>query len=280
MTRITSRLGLTLLLLVSLVTGCVSFASVKQTATLGEQLSSQENVFDTAPVLCRIERQKEKIADLSMCEQLQQDLENWHKVNRSLVAYAKALDAMADDSKDKSYKDNVSTTLGAASKVGSWSKFLNKSVTDGVSNGVDALIQMITSFYRRDELKQAIESRDPYIQNIKNGFEMQIQLLDEAAKNMQTEASTVLKEEIQKEGAEQAAMRIAYLQWVMAVGIHRTELANYKKAIDAFANAHHDLKENIKKVGSTGDLEVLQLITQNAGKILSSSATAMTPPSN
>lgn len=279
MTRITFRWGLSLLLLATLVTGCVSFASVKQTATIGGQLSSQENVFDTAPAFCRIANTKPEPDPA--CAQLESDLKNWHKVNRSLVAYAKALNAMADDSKDKSYKDDISTMLGGASKVGTWSTYLNSDVTKGISTGVDTLIQSITGLYRRDELKQTIKDNDVHIQKIATGFDQEIDLLtavDENIKKVSDEGAKIIG--VPGASPEKDAMRISYLQLSMAVGANKVELANYKKTIDAFAKAHHDLKEHINNVGDwRGDLKVLRVITKDVSTIAAIDIDkALTPP--
>ena len=59
---------------------------------------------------------------------------------------------MADDSKDKSEKDDISTALGAASKINaSWSAALNTNITSGVSQGVASLISGIVGIYRQEE---------------------------------------------------------------------------------------------------------------------------------
>jgi hypothetical protein len=269
------RLSLVLLLVI-LVTGCVSFASVKQTATIGVQLSSQENVFDTAPAFCRIA--STNTGDDPNCDRIESDLENWHKVNRVLVAYAKALNAMADDSKEKSYKDDISTMLGAASKVGTWSTFLTSNVTGGISAGVDALIHSTTSLYQRAELKSAIEKNDVHIQNIATGFDLGIAAFGAVDQNIQAWADTA-QESIGAfgESPKSDAMKIAYRHLSMAIGANRLELANYKKAIDAFAKAHHDLKEHINNVGDrAGDLEVLQVITKDVSTIFAGINKALT----
>jgi hypothetical protein len=186
---------------------------------------------------------------------------------------------MADDSKDKSYKNDISTLLGAAGKIDTWSTFLPTNVATGVSTGVDALVHLIFSTYRRAELKQTIEKNDTHIQNIAVGFDQVIAAIDEADHNIQTTAETALSTIDPGVSPENDAMRIAYMHLSMAVGYNRTELRNYKKAIAAFAKAHHDLKEHISKVGDrTGDLEVLQMIANDVITIYASIDNAVTPP--
>ncbi len=250
-------------------TGCVSFASVKQTAALGNQLSAHEAAFDMAPALCRAGNTR-KEPDAA-CSDLEGDLENWHRVNRVLVAYAKALDRMADDSKDMSDKDDVATLVGTATKIGTWGSTLTTQAAAGVKAGVDGLIAETTGFYRRAKLKGAITRSNAAVQAISRAIVMNIDALDHADQNTGAVVATTDAAIGDVEPQLKNGMHFALTITALSLTSDRAELNRYRKAILAFAAAHEVLARQIDDVGQCGnDRIVLWEIGKSVGPIISS----------
>ena len=257
-----------------------SLASVRATSGLGLQLSAFEAAFDLAGAHCHY-------TDLvsapdAKCPDLQADVENWHAVNRALVGYAAALGAMADDSKDRSEQDNIAAALGATAKLGkSWSDALDANVTAGVSRGVSTLISGIVGVYRRERLGQTIRDSNDALQAVARGIDANILLLDRADQNL----ITTIKDTISSvqlgnsPAADKLGLAIALSSVATELAAHRVALASYKRAIDAFAKAHHDVREKLSGLGDrTADLELLKLIASDVATIVKSVDTTITQP--
>lgn len=257
-----------------------SLASVKTTAGLGVQLSAFESAFDLAGTYC-------SYTDVvgtpdPMCPGLRTDAANWHAVNRAMVGYAAALVAMADDSTDRNEQASITTALGAAATLGQrWSDVLNPNVTAGVSQGVSTLILGIVGVYRRERLGKTIRDTNDAIQAVTRGIDENIALLDRADQNLgRTIADTISSVQISNSpAADKAGLTIALSSVAAEVAAHRTYLANYKTAIDAFAKAHDDLRKKVEGLGDPkADLELLKLIATDVATIVNSAKTAITPP--
>jgi hypothetical protein len=255
-----------------------SLASVRTTSALGLQLSAFENAFDLAGTYCHY-------TDLAgapdpTCPALDADVASWHAVNRALVGYAAALVAMADDSKDRSEQDNIATALGATAKLGKpWSDALAANVTSGVSTGVATLISGIVGVYRRERLGGTIRDSDDALQAVARGIDANILLLDRADGNLiATIKGTISSVQAgTSPAANQLGLTIALSSVATELAAHRVALASYKRAIDIFAKAHHDLREKVSGLGDPkADLELLKIIALDVATIVKSVDTATT----
>lgn len=257
-----------------------SLASVRTTATLGQQLSTFEGAFDLAATHCRYTDRVS--APDPMCPLLQKDTENWHSVNRALVGYAAALAAMADDSTDRNEQTNIATALGAAAQLGpSWSNALNANFTAGVSQGVATLISGIVGVYRRERLGKTIRDSNDALQAVVRGIDENIALLDHADLNLlATITDTISSIQIgSSPAADKAGLTIALHSVEAELTAHRAYLASYKIAIDVFAKAHAQLRKKLSGLGDRqADLELLKLIASDAVTIAKSVKAAIVPP--
>ena len=244
------------------------------------QLSAFETGFDLAETYCHY-------TDLvsapdAKCPELRRDADNWHAVNRALVGYAAALAAMADDSTDTNEQDAIATALGAAAQLGKpWSDALNANVTSGVSRGVATLISGIVGVYRRERLGQTIRDSGDAIQAVARGIDENIVLLDRADRNLITTITdTVSSVQLgSSPAADKLGLTIALSSVATELAAHRVYLASYKKAIDAFAKAHDDVRKKLSGLGDrTADAELLKLIVSDVTAIVKSVDTALTPP--
>jgi hypothetical protein len=259
---------------------CVpSLNAVKSTASLGTQLASFESTFDAAATYCGF-------ANLGstpdpQCQQLQADAANWHAVNRALVGYAAALSAMADDSKDQNQQTTIATALGASAQIGkSWSNVLNANVTSGISQGVATLIAGITGGYRRERLATTIAASASAVAAVARGIDDNIALLDRAAQNLTATLGDTLTS-IQL-GSAPAADRLGLTFALASVKLelagHRSALASYKAAVDAFAKAHASLRKGLHGLGERqADLELSRLIATDVVQNVQSTETALSP---
>lgn len=256
-----------------------SLGAVHATAGLGMQLSSYDDAFDLAVTYCHF-------GDLGgtpdpQCARLQADAENWHAVNRAMVGYAAALDAMADDSKDQSHQDGIATALGAtATLIKPWSNALNTNVTTGVSQGVSTLISGILGVYRRERLARTIKDSSDALQAVARGLDDNIALLDRAEQNLLATITDTISS-IQagpSPAADKLGIALALSSVQCALAAHRARLAGYKATVDAFAKAHSDLRNKLSGLGDkTADLELLKLIATDVSAIAQSTRTAVTP---
>jgi hypothetical protein len=257
-----------------------SLASVRTTSGLGQKLSEFENAFDLAGAYCHYTDQVS--APDAKCPDLQADVENWHAVNRALVGYAAALGAMADDSKDLNEQDNIATALGATAKLGtSWSNALNANVTAGVSRGVSTLISGIVGVYRRERLGATIRDSNDALQAVAHGIGENIRLLDRADQNLiATIKDTISSVQLgNSNAADKLGLTIALSSVATELAAHRAALASYKRAIEVFAKAHHDVREKLSGLGDAkADLELLKLIAVDVATIVKSVDTATTQP--
>lgn len=256
-----------------LATSCVSFASVKQTASIGAKLAAYETAFDLAPTSCAAGGSEPEV-----CDGLRADLRNWHKVNRALVGYAAALSAMADDSKDVSYKNDISALLGSASHLGGWTSSINSNVQKGAGDGVDALVNVITGTYRRDKLKDAIRANNAHVQSIATAIEMNAKYFEAADANL---LATIQATANAVTGMDPfgAGLRFSLRISATAIDNDKTAIIAYRKAVEAFAKAHDDLEKRIENVGDyKRDAEVLNEIAKDVATILGAAVTATTPP--
>jgi hypothetical protein len=261
--------------------GCApSLVSVKTTAGLGLQLSAFEHAFDLAGTYCHY-------TDLvsapdAKCPDLQADVANWHAVNRALVGYAAALGAMADDSKHRSQQDSIATALGATAKLGEpWSNALNANVTAGVSRGVSTLISGIVGVYRRERLGQTIRASNDALQAVARGIGENIMLLDRADRNLiATIKDTISSVQLgNSPAADKLGLTITLSSVATELAAHRVALASYKRAIDVFAKAHHDVRQKLSGLGDPkADLELLRLIASDVATIVKSVDTAFAEP--
>jgi len=257
-----------------------SLASVRTTATLGQQAAAFEGVFDLAAIHCRY--MDDARAPDPMCPQLQKDTANWHAVNRALVGYAAALAAMADDSTDRNEQTDIATALGATAQLGQpWSAALNPNLTAGVSQGVATLISGIVGVYRRERLGETIRASNDALQAVVRGIDENIALLDRADLNLlATIADTITSIQLgNSPKADRDGLTIALHAVEVEVTAHRAALASYKIAVDVFAKAHAQLRKKLSGLGDrTADLELLKLIATDAATIAKSVRTAITPP--
>jgi hypothetical protein len=262
------------------VAACVpSLGAVHATAGIGLQLSSYDGAFDQAIAYCHY-------GDLSgtpdpQCAQLQADSENWHAVNRALVGYATALNAMADDAKDQSEQDGIATVLAStATIIKPWSSALNTNVTTGVSHGVSTLIAGILGVYRRERLAGTINDSSDALAAIARGLDDNILLLDRADQNLlATIADTITSIQAgSSPAADKLGLALALQSDQAALAAHRAALAGYKATVDSFAKAHADLRKKLSGLGDrTADLELLKLIASDVSAIVKNTRTAMTP---
>jgi hypothetical protein len=257
-----------------------SLASVRATATLGQQAAAFEGAFDLAAIHCRY-TDRVRAPD-PMCPQLQKDAANWHAVNRALVGYATALAAMADDSTDRNEQTEIATALGATAQLGQpWSAALNPNLTAGVSQGVATLISGIVGAYRRERLGKTIRASDDALQAVVRGLDENIALLDHADLNLlATIADTIASIQLgNSPAADQSGLTITLHAVEAELTAHRTALASYKIAVDVFAKAHAQLRKKLSGLGDrTADLELLKLIASDAATIARSVKAAITPP--
>jgi hypothetical protein len=257
-----------------------SLASVRTTSGLGVKLSEFENAFDLAGTYCHY-TDLVGAADPT-CPALDADVESWHAVNRALVGYAAALGAMADDSKDRSEEANIATALGASAKLGpAWSNALNANITSGVSTGVATLISGIVGVYRRERLGGTIRDSDDALQAVAHGIDQNVLLLDRAAQNLIATIKDTISS-VQAGSSPEAikqGLTISLSSVATGLAAHRVALASYKRAIDVFAKAHHDVREKVSGLGDpTADLELLKIIATDVATIVKSVDTATTQP--
>jgi hypothetical protein len=256
-----------------------SLGAVRATAGIGMQLSSYDGAFDQAVTYCHF-------SDLAgapdpQCALLQADSENWHAVNRALVGYATALNAMADDAKDQSEQDGIATVLAStATIIKPWSSALNANVTSGVSHGVSTLIAGILGVYRRERLGKTIKDSAEALEAVARGLDQNIALLDHATANLLATVNDTVSS-IQagtSPKADQFGLALTLRAVQAELAAHRATLAGYKATVDAFAKAHSDVKNKLSGLGDrTADLELLKLIAADVSAIVKDSRTAMTP---
>lgn len=266
-----------------LTSGCApSLASVKTTAGIGSRLTEFETAFDVGPIYCRASSAVGQPPDPN-CANLQSDLANWHAVNHALVGYAAALAAMADDSKDKSEKDDITTALGSVAKLSpSWSGALSATTTGGVSLGVSSLISGIVGVYRRERLAKTIRASNDALAAVVKGIDENIALLDRADQNILTTIDGTLSSIAvsSSPAPDKQGLALTLTAFAAEVTRHRTQLASYKTAADAFAKAHDELAKHLKGLGERkADEELLKLIATDVVNIAKGVDTALTAPS-
>jgi hypothetical protein len=260
---------------------CVpSLDAVRTTAKLGSELATYQDAFDVAITFCHV-------ADASPtpdpnCAKLDADRRNWHAVNDVLVGYAAALTAMADDSKDKSEKDDIATALAAVAKVEpAWSDALSSNVTSGVSSSSAALISGIVGVYRRERLGQTIRDSNTAVQRLAHAIDANIAVLDAAEQNALGQLDGT-RTSIDAEPDLPRAEKLGHSQTLVSVAAtivaHRVVLGRYKQAVDAFAKAHADVFDHLSGLGDRkADLEILKLIASDLVTIAGGVKTAATP---
>lgn len=257
-----------------------SLASVRATSGLGVKLAEFENAFDLAGTYCHY-TDLVGAADPT-CPALEADVASWHAVNRALVGYAAALGAMADDSKDHSEEANIATALGAAAKLGpSWNAALGANVTSGVSKGVATLISGIVGVYRRERLGPTIRDSDDALQAVAHGIDQNVVLLDRADQNLIATINATISsvQAGSSPAADKQGLTIALSSVATELAAHRVALASYKRAVDIFAKAHHDVREKVSGLGDAkADLELLKIIAADVATIVKSVDTATTQP--
>lgn len=258
--------------------GCApSLDSVRTTATIGSQLSTYDDVFDLGPDFCEAANVS-KSPD-SHCTDLRSDLQNWHAVNKALVGYAKALIAMADDSKDKNEKADISTALGSVGKVETDWKGLDENFTTGVSQGLASIASGIIGVYRRERLAKAIKETNSSLKKVVEGLDANIDDLARADGNLlaifaDTTTSVTAGD---SPAAVKSGLKVSLAAVAIQVAAHRARLVDYKKAADSFVKAHDDLATHLEKLGDKdGDVELLKLIATDVVSIAKAVNTAST----
>jgi hypothetical protein len=265
----------------AIATGCVpSLGAVRTTAGLGMQLSSYETVFDLAVTYCHYTDYIN--APDPRCAGLESDLENWRSVNRALVGYAAALNAMADDMSDRSHQDTIATALGATVQLGQpFSTVIDANITSGVSTGVSTLIAGILGVYRREKLGSTIRDSDDALQAVARGISENITLLDRADQNLiMMIRDTMSSVQIgSSPAADRAGITMSLSSVQNELAAHRSYLSSYKAAIESFAKAHNQIRKKLKGLGDKkADLELLRLIASDVATITRSVKTAITRP--
>jgi hypothetical protein len=258
-----------------------SLVAVRATANIGTGLGAYEGAFDAGVTYCKDGNVGSPTPDPA-CARLEKDLASWHAVNHTLVAYAAALLAMADDTKDKVEKDDITTALTAASLISpTWGTDVNGNVIAGGAQGVTSLLLGIEGVYRRERLASTIAASDAAVTAIVAALDKNIDVLDRAEKNVQqTVADTITAIQAgTSPAADKHGMTILLTAVVAEIAAHRGTLSNYKKTADSFATAHFEIKKKLHGLGDhKADLELLKVIALDIKDIVKNAELARQTP--
>jgi hypothetical protein len=237
------------LLLLFLCGGCVSFQAVHATAELGTRVGTYEHALDPLGTWCRLSAATATQPE-NECDRLDEDARTLRRIPIDLAAWSQALRRMAEDAPAPGLGGDAATFLAPLTKH-----------SGAVGAALDALFRLSTGAYRRTALAHAFKQAAPEVQLLVQHARGEVALARErldALIEQQHQIARALPGQAPPEVAERQAL-VAVSAWLSQA---RDSLAEYDRALQAFAAAHAKLAAAADRLSSDDPKVYLAIVDE------------------
>jgi hypothetical protein len=217
--------------------GCVTWQSVKATASLGERVAAHAHSLDQAAAYCRLLTAAGN-APAQACETLEADRPGWRLVATRIGAYSEALRHVIEDKKEPNIHGDVADAVGAGAQV-VW-RGVPAEQASLVGMALEALFKAASLAYRERALKDTLGAAAPHVRTLVAFVRGELALERDNLATLQTFAEGTAAGLIDVTPVEAAARASLVLLSVWAAS-ETAALDRYDAALAAFGAAHEQL---------------------------------------
>lgn len=248
--RLLSLCAVLVCLTMTITTGCASYKSVQATALLGKNLDESSKGLGSISQICTI-TETIKIGYLECSkESIQKD--QYQRVAKAISAYGAELEKLVGQQQDLDYATELSSIVTGFKSV-EW----NKLATDASMQGklltpLKGVADLFIDAKIKKELYGVIIEADPKFQQLKNDIHLEFKNRMEALANANGQIneklrydSTTCSHTVSNPDSPECtdACDIKLILGCRDFRSMNREWDDYMKAVDAFIDAHHQLKE-------------------------------------
>ena len=249
-------------LIMVVATGCTTYTSVKATALLGKNLESHVSELGSVTEVCTL-TEKMKFKYIPCSDEAQQQAE-YKRAAKVISAYGAELEQLVAGQKDLDYTTEVSSIVKGFTTV-EWNKLSTDATMQGkLLTPLKSLAGLFVNAAVKKQLYDTITEADPLLQNIRKDVDLEFENRTAALKNVNSQINL----EIRKDSLS-CAHKIdnpaspdctdgCDIKLVLACRDFRSMnqgWEGYTKALYAFIDAHHKLKEGFSADGILQDPE-------------------------
>jgi hypothetical protein len=254
-------------LVMAAATGCTTYTSVNATALLGKNLDSHVSELGSVTETCTwTEKMKLKYLD---CVTEAKQQAGYQRAAEVISAYGAELEKLTGEQKDLDYATQISSIIKGFTSV-EW----NKLATDATMQGnlltpLKSLAGLFVDAAVKKELYVIITKADPLFQDLRKNVDLDFANRTSALKAVNSQINAVILEDslsCSHKVANPASPECTDgcdIRWVLACRDFRgmnQGWDGYTKAVFAFVDAHHKLKEGFSAEGALKDPETYKQV--------------------
>jgi hypothetical protein len=234
----------------AIATGCTTFKSVKATALLGKNLNEHTKELGSISQICSI-TEKLKVGYLTCSEESKQQIQ-YQRAAKVISAYGAKLEELVGQQEDLDYATELGSIVKGFSTV-EW----NKLSTDATMQGtllvpLQGVAKLIVDGEVNSELNKIIIKADPLFQRLKKDVKLEFDNRTASLGNANLEINQKIRVDrracshtiANQEAPEcEDACDIKLILGCRDFRAMNKGWDDYTKALYAFIDAHHELKE-------------------------------------
>lgn len=250
-------------LAMTISTGCTTYKSVKATTLLGKNLEGQTKELGNISKICTwATTMNYQYLDCATESEGQTEYQRAAKV---ISAYGAELEKLVGDQQDLDYGTEISSIVKGFTSV-DWSKVANDATMQGkLLAPLKSIAGLFVDVAVKKELYKVITTTDPHFQNMRKDIDLEFSNRAEALKSVGAQINEDIKRDslnCSRTIADPASPQCTDACDVRLIlgcrdfrGMATGWEDDYKKALFAFIDAHHKLREGFSTSGALRDTE-------------------------
>jgi hypothetical protein len=251
--------------MMAITTGCASYKSVKATALLGKNLEESGKGLGSISQICTI-TETIKIGYLDCSKEAKQQ-DQYQRVAKAISAYGAELEKLVGEQTDLDYTTELSSIVTGFKSV-EWNKLANDaSAQSKLLTPLKGVAGLFIDAKIKKELLTIITKADPFFQQLKKDIDLEFDNRRETLTTANAEInhkilgdSTACSNTVANSSSPECtdACDIKLILGCRDFRGMNHDWEDYTKAVDAFIDAHHQLKEGFS--GTFKDAETYKKV--------------------
>jgi len=269
---------LLLLLILTMLSSCLSFKSVQLTAKIGKDFEKLPDPYNYAQLFCDYDMGGKLWS--ARCANVKKASSDWKIYSKILFQYSLELEKIAKGD-DIEFADELGESLAAVSETELLSL---KEGHETIAKAIEFIVGFAADFYRKKAIKKALDESDEHIQiitqtfanilgqhiadfkDLKKEIRKTIKLQSKFPYHYHKDTTGILKAENMRSNINMTyTFRWSNIDTAVELDEQIQELKDAKKKLLAFAVAHKELKENANSFKVKDDAKT---VTNIIGKVL------------